>query len=94
MWALSTCGEPNEIKKNTHHLESITALFPGRHDVEDEGEDEEEEKEDAEQERDGRRHAEALAKSGKTTPVSGGQFHFVWLPAPARVPHVGPRHAW
>ena len=26
MWALSTCGEPNEIKKNTHPG-NITALF-------------------------------------------------------------------
>ena len=29
MWALSTCGEPDEIKKNTHP-KNITALFHGQ----------------------------------------------------------------
>ena len=29
MWALSTCGEPDEIKKNTHP-KTFTALFRDR----------------------------------------------------------------
>ena len=87
MWALSTRGGPNEIKKNTHpktyhgsfrdanlvfHVEQHGA----RRAVRDEA------------------RSTFEKKRAVKSSVSGGQLDFVWLPARTEGPHGGASYVW
>ena len=92
MWALSTCGESDEIKKNTHPTyitaafrEQVLELRPSWRGC------------------GGRvRHPRPLRsrpgqRPGPCNPTpmgNGGQFGSIRLPARTMHPHVGPRHVW
>ena len=80
-----TCGEPDELKRNTHP-ENCPALLRARHDHANnwpwrggKGSDFE---------------GGVYASQAVQCHPHGGQFDFVWLSARTMHPHGGPQHVW